>query len=30
MERLMVKRFGAIPGTVRLQLADLRFAYRMT
>jgi hypothetical protein len=30
MESLMVKRFGAIPGIARVQLADLRFAYRMT
>jgi len=30
LERLMVKRFGAIPGIARVQLADLRFAYRMT
>jgi hypothetical protein len=30
MASLMVKRYGAIPGIVRVQLADLRFAYRMT
>ncbi len=30
LEGLMVKRFGAIPGIARVQLADLRFAYRMT
>jgi hypothetical protein len=30
LERVMVKRFGAVPGIARVQLADLRFAYRMT
>jgi len=30
LEGLMVKRYGAIPGIARVQLADLRFAYRMT
>jgi hypothetical protein len=30
LEGVMVKRFGAIPGIARVQLADLRFAYRMT
>jgi len=30
LERLMAKRFGAVPGIVRVQLADLRFAYRMS
>ncbi len=30
LERVMVKRYGAIPGIARVQLADLRFAYRMT
>lgn len=30
LEKLMVKRFGAVPGIARVQLADLRFAYRMT
>jgi hypothetical protein len=30
LEALMVKRFGAIPGIARIQLADLRFAWRMT
>jgi len=30
LERLMAKRFGAVPGIARVQLADLRFAYRMS
>ena len=30
LEKLMVKRLGAVPGIARVQLADLRFAYRMT
>ena len=30
LEGLMVKRYGAIPGIARVQLGDLRFAYRMT
>jgi len=30
LEKLMVKRFGAVPGIARVQLADLRLAYRMT
>ena len=30
LERIMVKRYGAIPGIARVQLADLPFAYRMT
>ena len=30
MERLMVKRLGAVPGIARVQLADLRFAWLMT
>ena len=30
LEGLMVKRYGAIPGIARVQLADLRFAYRVT
>jgi len=30
LERLMVKRLGAVPGIARVQLADLRLAYRMT
>jgi len=30
MEKLMVKRLGAVPGIARVQLADIRFAYRMT
>jgi hypothetical protein len=30
LESLMVKRLGAVPGIARIQLADLRFAYRMT
>lgn len=30
LEGVMVKRFGAVPGIARVQLADLRFAYRMT
>jgi hypothetical protein len=30
LERIMVKRFGAIPGIARVQLADLRFAWLMT
>ena len=30
LEKLMVKRLGAVPGIARVQLADLRLAYRMT
>ena len=30
LERLMVKRLGAVPGIARVQLADLRLAYRMS
>jgi len=30
LEKLIVKRLGAVPGVARVQLADLRFAYRMT
>jgi hypothetical protein len=30
LETLMEKRYGAVPGIARVQLADLRFAYRMT
>ena len=30
LERIMVKRFGAVPGIARVQLADLRFAWLMT
>jgi hypothetical protein len=30
VEKLTVKRLGAVPGIARVQLADLRFAYRMT
>jgi hypothetical protein len=30
LEKVMVTRFGAVPGIARVQLADLRFAYRMT
>ena len=30
LEGLMVRRYGAIPGIARVQLGDLRFAYRMT
>ena len=30
LEKLIVKRLGAVPGIARVQLADLRFAYRMT
>jgi hypothetical protein len=26
----MVRRFGAVPGMARIQLADLRFAWLMT
>ena len=29
LESLMVQRLGAVPGIARIQLADLRFAYRM-
>ena len=30
LEGLMVKRLGAVPGIARIQLADLRFSYRMS
>jgi hypothetical protein len=30
LEKMIVKRLGAVPGIARVQLADLRFAYRMT
>jgi hypothetical protein len=30
LERVMVKRLGAVPGIARVQLADLRLAYRMS
>jgi hypothetical protein len=30
LEGMMIKRFGAVPGIARIQLADLRFAYRMS
>ena len=30
LDRLMVKRLGAVPGIARIQLADLRLAYRMS
>ena len=30
LEGLMVKRLGAVPGIARVQLADLRLAYRMS
>lgn len=30
LERLIVKRLGAVPGIARVQLADLRFAWLMT
>ena len=30
LEKLMVKRLGAVPGIARVQLADLRFAWLMT
>ena len=30
LEGLMVKRLGAVPGIARIQLADLRLAYRMS
>ena len=30
LESLMVKRYGAVPGIARVQLVDLRLAYRMT
>jgi hypothetical protein len=30
LERLMVKRLGAVPGIARVELADLRLAYRMS
>ncbi|HVS50094.1 MAG TPA: hypothetical protein VHJ99_14495 [Candidatus Dormibacteraeota bacterium] len=30
LEGMMIKRLGAVPGIARIQLADLRFAYRMS
>jgi hypothetical protein len=30
LEGVMVRRFGAVPGMARIQLADLRFAWLMT
>ena len=30
LEKLMVKRLGAVPGIAWVQLGDLRFAYRVT
>ncbi len=30
LEKQMVQRLGAVPGIARVQLADLRLAYRMT
>ena len=30
LEGLIVKRLGAVPGIVRVQLADFRLAYRMS
>jgi hypothetical protein len=30
LEKLMMKRLGGVPGVARVQLADLRLAYRMS
>jgi hypothetical protein len=30
MERLMVWRFGAVPGIARVQFGDIKFLWRMT
>jgi hypothetical protein len=30
MERLMIWRFGAVPGIARVQMGDIKFMWRMT